>query len=400
MGKLAKPANRLLFALCVLITGAIAGAFVWAFFFCMDIGLGLLWEKLPQMLGAAVGREVPALASGPFGFTAWPLIVCLIGGLAIGLYDKHVGFAPEELNVVMGKVKGEGRYPYDHLGKRSLSALLPLLFGGSVGPEAGLTGVIAGLCTWVGDRMRRFGADFRAMTVAGTQAALTALFTAPLYGFAAPLAGTADGRVPEGEVDIKLPRAGKAAVYLCAVLGALGAFFWLAELIGGGGGLPRFSAANVGPRELAWLVPLALAGTACGWAYHASGAPYGRPSRRQGDAGRLGLGALRHGASLRHVRRRNAVHPAHGALDRHPGGRVGGDGLREGGAHARVHQAWLARRPFLPGHLLGDRAWLRLCPDQRRRCGVLRCHVHLGAHGRGHAPAAHGGASAGHVLPA
>ena len=31
----------------------IAGAFVWAFFFCMDIGLGLLWEKLPQMLGAA-----------------------------------------------------------------------------------------------------------------------------------------------------------------------------------------------------------------------------------------------------------------------------------------------------------------------------------------------------------
>lgn len=200
MGKLAKPANRLLFALCVLITGAIAGAFVWAFFFCMDIGLGLLWEKLPQMLGAAAGQEVPALASGPFGFAAWPLIVCLIGGLAIGLYDKHVGFAPEELNVVMGKVKGEGRYPYDHLGKRSLSALLPLLFGGSVGPEAGLTGVIAGLCTWVGDRMRRFGADFRAMTVAGTQAALTALFTAPLYGFAAPLAGTADGRVPEGEV--------------------------------------------------------------------------------------------------------------------------------------------------------------------------------------------------------
>ena len=283
MGKLAKPANRLLFALCVLITGAIAGAFVWAFFFCMDIGLGLLWEKLPQMLGAAAGQEVPALASGPFGFAAWPLIVCLIGGLAIGLYDKHVGFAPEELNVVMGKVKGEGRYPYDHLGKRSLSALLPLLFGGSVGPEAGLTGVIAGLCTWVGDRMRRFGADFRAMTVAGTQAALTALFTAPLYGFAAPLAGTADGRVPEGEVDIKLPRAGKAAVYLCAVVGALGAFFGLAELIGGGGGLPRFTAANVGPRELAWLVPLALAGTACGWAYHASGAATGALARRMGD---------------------------------------------------------------------------------------------------------------------
>ncbi len=60
------------------------------------------------MLRGCGGRGGPALASGPFGFAAWPLIVCLIGGLAIGLYDKHVGFAPEELNVVMGKVKGEG----------------------------------------------------------------------------------------------------------------------------------------------------------------------------------------------------------------------------------------------------------------------------------------------------
>ena len=72
-------------------------------------------------------------------------------------------------------------------------------------------------------------------------------------------------------------------MYLCAVVGALGAFFGLAELIGGGGGLPRFSAANVGPRELAWLVPLALVGTACGWAYHASGAAAGALARRMGD---------------------------------------------------------------------------------------------------------------------
>ena len=89
--------------------------------------------------------------------------------------------------------------------------MLPLLFGGSVGPAAGLTGVIAGLCTWVGDRMRRFGADIRALTIAGTQAALTAVFTAPFYGFVAPLSGTADGA--EGDMDIKLPKAQKAIVY-------------------------------------------------------------------------------------------------------------------------------------------------------------------------------------------
>ena len=283
MGVLTKPANRLLFLLCVLVTGAVAGAFVWAFFFCMDVGIRFLWFTLPTMLGSAAGTTLPGLASGPFGFAAWPLIMCLAGGLAIGLYEKHVGFAPEELTDVMGKVKGEGRYPYDHLGKRSLAALLPLVFGGSVGPEAGLTGVIAGLCTWVGDRMRRFSSDFRAMTMVGTQAALTAVFTAPLYGFAAPLAGSADGRTPTGEVDITLPKAQKTVVYLCAIAGALAAFVGLGDLFGGGGGLPRFTAANVGAAELAWLVPLALAGTACGWVFHAANAGAGSLSRKMGQ---------------------------------------------------------------------------------------------------------------------
>ena len=69
---------------------------------------------------------------------------------------------------------------------------------GNIGPEAGLTGVIAGLCTWVGDRLRRFGADFRALTTVGVQATLTALFTAPLYGFVAPLSGSADGLDEQG----------------------------------------------------------------------------------------------------------------------------------------------------------------------------------------------------------
>ena len=33
-------------------------------------------------------------------------------------------------------------------------AFLPLVFGSSVGPEAGLTGIIAGLCYWVGDNVK------------------------------------------------------------------------------------------------------------------------------------------------------------------------------------------------------------------------------------------------------
>ena len=269
MGTIAKPMNRVLFIGCVIVTGALAGAFVRLFFFLMDLGIEFIWDTLPHFLGAMASGVLPGIDAGHFGFVAYPLIVCLLGGLAIGLYDKHVGFAPEDLNVVMAKVKSSGRYEYDHLGKRSLAALLPLLFGASVGPEAGLTGVIAGLCTWVGDRMRRFGADFRSMTVVGAQAALTALFTAPLYGFAAPLAGTAGGK-QAGEVNITLPKTQKTIVYLCAIAGALGAFVGLGDLLGSQGGVPHFGTADVGRYELAWLVPLALIGSLCGCLFRAS----------------------------------------------------------------------------------------------------------------------------------
>lgn len=170
MTKLVKPANRALFVACVVLTGALAGAFVWAFFFLMDAGLGFLWNDGRLALSSWLDSVAPALSRGPFGVALFPFLICMLGGVVIGLYEKKTGIAAEDLPDVMAKVKSTGRYEYDHLGKLSIAALLPLLFGGSVGPEAGLTGVIAGLCTWVGDRMRRFGSDFRELTVLGCQA--------------------------------------------------------------------------------------------------------------------------------------------------------------------------------------------------------------------------------------
>ncbi|MEG0376141.1 MAG: chloride channel protein, partial [Raoultibacter sp.] len=246
-----KIRNRTLFIGAVILTGAVAGAFVWAFFFVMNLGLNFLWKTVPESIG----------------FAFFPLVACTLGGLIIGLYEKRFGPYPEELNSVMKKVKENGRYEYDSIGVSSVAALLPLLFGGSIGPEAGLTGAIAGLCTWVGDRMKRFGSDFKHLTQIGTSAALTAIFTAPLLGFAAPLYGSLENNDNDDEGFV-IPKTSKIIIYFCAIAGALGAFMGLGALFGTGGGLPHFSEITIGTTELIWLIPIVLIGAIGGWLYH------------------------------------------------------------------------------------------------------------------------------------
>lgn len=260
------------FIVVTLLLGAFAGAFAWAFFFLMNAGIALLWDVVPGWLEAA---GLPAVA--------YPLAFCLLGGVVIGLFQKRLGPCPADMNTVLAQVKATGRYEYDTMGRSFAGALLPLLFGGSIGPEAGLTGVIAGLCTWVGDRLRFARSELRDVASAGTAAVISAIFNAPLFGLAAPLAGYADGSDgAAGATSVEVPRGRKVAIYLLAIAGALGAFAGLGALFGGGMTLPRFTEVSIGALELAWCIPLALLGAAAGWLYHASGVLARRTARALG----------------------------------------------------------------------------------------------------------------------
>ena len=110
VANLVKPANRALFIACVVLTGALAGAFVWAFFFLMDAGLGLLWNDGRLALSGWLGNVAPELSRGPFGVALFPSLICMLGGVVIGLYEKKTGIATEDLPDVMAKIKSTGRY--------------------------------------------------------------------------------------------------------------------------------------------------------------------------------------------------------------------------------------------------------------------------------------------------
>ena len=211
----------LLLRLFALLLGAAAGGFVLLFLKLMKIGIAFFWETLP-----AYGA-----------FAGYPIVVCGLGGIAVGLCQKYIGPYPETMEKVLETVKEMRQYGYKKIPGISLSSLLPIVFGGSVGPEAGLTGIISSLCTWVGDCLRRARGKMEKLA-----------------------AEKAD-----------IPRKAKRDLYALAVLGGFGVYFLLNEFLGGGLHIARFGSAAAGLSEALWSLPLLLFGAAAGYFYFASG---------------------------------------------------------------------------------------------------------------------------------
>lgn len=235
--------NNALFLLYTIILGAIVGAIIWAFLRVMNLGIDFIWEFVPSKLD----------------FPLYTVLVCTAGGLITGLWKKKFGDTPEELPVVIAKVKKTSRYPYSNIFSSLVSAILPLLFGASVGPEAGLTGIIAGLCTWVGDRLKMYKKEIEELTQIGLSATLGTIFRSPMFGFFEPL---------EDERDTVIPKASKIVLYIAAILSSFGAFILLGRLLGGSGGIEGLPHGKPSWFNYVWAIPLTLAGIAGGYLYY------------------------------------------------------------------------------------------------------------------------------------
>ncbi len=227
------------FAACI---GGFIGAFIWVFLKVMGIGQELLFTVLPEHI------NIPYLT----------LITCVAGGLAIGIYEKTFHASPEELETVMATIKRDGKYSCDRLGIRTVGAALPLIFGASIGPEAGLTGIIAGLCFWAGERFRYVQKHLPALSRIGQGAVLGVIFHSPLFGFMMPI---------EDEAVTELAQRDKMLAYIASILGGFGVYSLLFSVFGGGMAITRLEGSGIGKRERMFVIILIMAGVLAGVLY-------------------------------------------------------------------------------------------------------------------------------------
>ncbi|MDL2261078.1 chloride channel protein [Methanimicrococcus sp. OttesenSCG-928-J09] len=163
-----KTKNRLTFLIYALLLGAFIGAVTWLFLWVMNFCLELIWTDLPEKID----------------FLYLPVIVCTIGGVLVGLCKKYFGNVPGVLSIELQEIQKTKRVEYKNLPGITISAFLPLIFGGSIGPEAALVSILGGLSTWIADHIKTTAKNVKAYTEIGAAATLSAMFGSPFFGFA------------------------------------------------------------------------------------------------------------------------------------------------------------------------------------------------------------------------
>lgn len=238
--------SQIAFSVYALVLGMFVGCFIWAFLKVIQYGMEFLWNYIPSIVNI------------PF----YTIIVCIIGGIIIGFYQMKFGDYPESLETVISKVKKEKYYKYNNIFAVTVGALLPLIFGGSVGPEAGMVGIIVGLCYWVGDKLKLAGKTLTEFTSVGIIATLGILFYAPFFGIAEYSEEPTDANK-----ELVLSKPGKLFAKIFAVIGGIGIYYVLGQIFGSAMSFPSLPKEDVTNHDRLLGIPLIIIGLLFGYIY-------------------------------------------------------------------------------------------------------------------------------------
>ena len=142
---------------------------VWLFLKLMKIGTAFLWDYLP----------------GQFDLKVYPIIIYLVGGLILGLIKSKYCESVYEMNVMLSDRKKGKKLRNENILLIFVSALIPIIFGGSIWPESGLCDIIIALCMWLSKFMTFFKKNIYDICDVGINSVFSLIFVAPLYGLVA-----------------------------------------------------------------------------------------------------------------------------------------------------------------------------------------------------------------------
>ena len=148
--------------------GTAVGIFCWSFMFLINLSSNFLWHELPHIIKVS-------------NFTI-TIILCILGGVIIGLCQKFLGPYPKEMEEILHEYKRTKTIDYKPLPQYIICAFLPLIFGGSIGPEAGLFGMIAMFSTFLSIKIKNSNPELKESFIENsTSAVLTAIFQVPIF---------------------------------------------------------------------------------------------------------------------------------------------------------------------------------------------------------------------------